>query len=169
MRHRNTRRRPYRPFGYYFITTNVREGFDILDSKLFGHLLEYTLQVAAHINECRIIAYKINPDHSHLVVQIGASKTISQFVGSFKRNFTREANVILERCFPEKLNHQGWDLNPNLGLGISKFKWQSSYYSHLITTKCDFDNHIAYIKTQHIKHKLHENKFCYIDKSIEKE
>ncbi len=41
MLHRNRQRRPYRSFGYYFITTNVSEGFTILNQYVYGHLLEH--------------------------------------------------------------------------------------------------------------------------------
>ena len=168
MRHRNSRRRPYRPFGYYFVTTNVDRGNLYLDSNIFGYLLEHVIHLSALVNFTRPIAYKINPDHIHLLVQIGRTRTISDFMASMKRNFSRQANLIITRnqrsIFDYRENiSPGEDLNLRL-VGIDKFKWQKSYHSHLITSKRDFDNHLRYIKNQYLKHDLGENKFYYVDK-----
>jgi len=166
--HRNTRRRPFRPFGYYFITTNVSQGFILLGTDVFGHLLAHTIHLAAHITECRVIAYKINSDHIHIIVQIAPTKTISDFMGSMKLNFSRGTNSILARNFKSQNKrgfvYPGEDSNLCL-VGINKFKWQYFYHSHLITSKRDFDNHVRYIRNQHIKHKLSVNKFCFVDKT----
>jgi len=151
--HRNSQRRPYRPFGYYFITTNVSEGFVLLDTDIFGFLLAHTIHLA---------------DHVHLIVQLGSRRTISDYLGSMKRNFSRQANVIIERNFKSQEDvanaYPGKDLNLRLA-GMNKFKWQYSYHSHLISSKRDFDNHVNYILKQHVKHSLRSNKFCFVDKA----
>ncbi|MCU0848817.1 MAG: transposase [Spirochaetes bacterium] len=41
------------------------------------------------------------------------------------------------------------------------FKWQKSYYYHLITDQRDYENHVMYIRKQWIKHGLPENKWCF--------
>ena len=157
MRHRNTRRRPFRRFGYYFITTNVSEGFSILDQYEYGHLLEHIIFYAASIHSVQVIAFKLNPDHVHLVAQIGKIGTISDYMASWKRQFSRQVNVLLHHRYSP-----GRDSKPDLEK-INKFRWQPSYHSHLITSKPDFDNHINYIINQKKHHNLGENKFCFVD------
>ena len=160
--HRNSRRRPYRPFGYYFITTNVSEGFSILGKHIFGHLLEHIIHLSAHIHSVKIIAYKINPDHIHIIAQVGSKGTISKYVGSLKRQFSRQVNQILSLDLPEGRDSPGDDSNRRLAF-CDNFQWQKSYHSHLITSQRDFDNHIQYILKQYKHHELEENKFCFVD------
>lgn len=158
--HRNSRRRPYRPFGYYFITTNVGEGINLLSTNLFGSLLQHILHLSAKLHRVNLIAYKINPDHVHLIFQIGDTGTISSFTGSWKRQFSRQVNSILLR---EDIV-LGADSNPRL-VYPKIFRWQKSYHSHLITNKHDFNNHLDYILNQHKHHELPENQFCFVDRN----
>jgi len=160
--HRNSRRRPYRPFGYYFITTNVREGFSVLNRFDYGHLLEHVLYFSARVHSTTIIAYKINPGHLHLIVQIGNKGTISNFMGSWKRQFARQVNQLLLLENTMKLVYPDEDSNRRPDKEKS-FHWQKSYHSHLITSQRDFDNHIQYILNQHEHHDLPDNNFCYLD------
>jgi len=147
MYHRNTRRRPYRPFGYYFVTTNVSQNLALLDSEIYAHLLEHILHLSAKLHHVKVIAYKINPDHVHLICQLGAKGTISQYMGSWKRQFSRQADQLLM-----------YDL-----VDAPKFKWQASYHSHLITCLRDFNTHVKYIEYQYCHHNLSENKFLFVD------
>ncbi len=157
MRHRNRQRRPYRPFGYYFVTTNMSEGYSILNRYDYGHLLEHLLFYSAEIHSVNVIAFKVNPDHVHLIAQIGQSGTISEYTASWKRQFSRQVNVLIQRK-----RSPGQDSNHGL-VKINKFRWQLSYHSHLITDKQDFDNHINYILKQQKHHGLEDNKFCFVD------
>ena len=163
MRHRNTRRRPYCRFGYYFITTNVSEGFAILNKLEFGYLLEHILHLSANIHTVKLVAYKINSDHVHLIAQIGQSATISEYVASWKRQFSRQVNVLLMRKTSINVKNPGRDSNPDLDLK-NKFRWQPSYHSHLITSRHDFKNHIRYILNQREHHNLKNNNHCFIDR-----
>jgi len=156
--HRNSRRRPYRPFGYYFITTNVSSEFSVLDRYEYGHLLEHILFYSAKIHSAGLIAFKINPDHIHLIVQIGRIGTISKFMGSCKRQFSRQVNFLLRQEYSQDQKSKS-DL-----IIFNKFRWQPSYHSHLITNKQDFDNHVNYILKQQSHHELVDNKFCFVDK-----
>lgn len=46
-----------------------------------------------------------------------------------------------------------------------KFKWQSSFHDHIIRDRKDFVNHLEYIRRQWLKHKLLENKYCFINQA----
>ncbi len=157
MLHRNRQRRPCRPFGYYFVTTNVSEEFSVLNGNEYGHLLEHVLFYSAGIHSVSVIAFKVNPDHVHLIAQIGQSGTIADYVASWKRQFSRQVNVLIQRR-----GSLGRDSNPDL-VNFDKFRWQPSFHSHLITSKQDFDNHINYILKQQKHHGLEDNKFCFVD------
>jgi hypothetical protein len=47
-----------------------------------------------------------------------------------------------------------------------KFKWQSSFHDHIIRDRKDFVHHLAYIRRQWLKHKLLENKYCFINQAL---
>lgn len=47
-----------------------------------------------------------------------------------------------------------------------KFKWQSSFHDHIIRDKRDFVIHLGYIRRQWLKHKLLENKYCFINQTL---
>lgn len=48
------------------------------------------------------------------------------------------------------------------GHPFPKFKWQESFYDHIIRDDADFYKHVQYIKIQWIKHGLVGNKWCYV-------
>jgi hypothetical protein len=54
----------------------------------------------------------------------------------------------------------------NLHSPFPKFKWQGSFHDHIIRDRKDFLNHLAYIRRQWLKHKLPENKYCFIDHAM---
>ncbi len=47
-----------------------------------------------------------------------------------------------------------------------KFKWQGSFHDHIIRDRKDFVHHLEYIRRQWLKHKLLENKYCFIDQAL---
>jgi hypothetical protein len=47
-----------------------------------------------------------------------------------------------------------------------KFKWQGSFHDHIIRDRKDFVHHLEYIRRQWLKHKLLENKYCFINQAI---
>ena len=162
MRHRNSRRRPYRRFGYYFITTNVSDDFSMLTQFEFGYLLEHILHLSARIHNVILIAYKINPDHVHLIAQIGKTGTISNFMGSWKRQFSRQVNQLLSQSISIDRVNPCDDSNRRMAY-MKTFRWQKSYHSHLITSNRDFSNHLNYILRQHEHHGLNDNRHCFVD------
>jgi REP element-mobilizing transposase RayT len=47
-----------------------------------------------------------------------------------------------------------------------KFKWQGSFHDHIIRDRKDFVHHLEYIRRQWLKHKLLENKYCFINQAL---
>lgn len=47
-----------------------------------------------------------------------------------------------------------------------KFKWQGSFHDHIIRDRKDFVVHLKYIRRQWLKHKLSENKYCFINQTL---
>jgi hypothetical protein len=47
-----------------------------------------------------------------------------------------------------------------------KFKWQGSFHDHIIRDRKDFVHPLEYIRRQWLKHKLSENKYCFINQAI---
>ena len=187
--YRNSQKRYYEDGGIYFITSNTKDRYEYFNEDLLAKLL------VEQIEHCRVFkkficyGYKINPDHFHLLImptKVNYS-IIMQFI---KRHFTRDCNYILgydeyndiDRDIEKKyasqkaslLHHnkniteikEQFDNIYNKAHNIPLFKWQKSFHYHIIANENDLYNHIEYLKNQHIKHNLKENKFCYINEDI---
>jgi REP element-mobilizing transposase RayT len=47
-----------------------------------------------------------------------------------------------------------------------RFKWQGSFHDHIIRDRKDLVHHLEYIRRQWLKHKLSENKYCFINRVL---
>ena len=196
MFHRNSQKRFYIKGGIYFITTNTIEGISFFEEDLFCEVFVEDLWYAQSLKEFIIFGYKVNPDHVHLLIKPNEKYDYSKIMGSFKRNVSRDLNILMNgKNFIRRQNadSKGDDSNRRLWnphfmnhirklkniqsqffekyhktKPFPKFNWQSSFNHHYIENKRDFINHINYIKKQYIKHRLGENKYCYINEDAVK-
>ena len=179
--HRNSQKRYYIDDAIYFITTNTYNGYPYLKIDILCELFAYEIETYKQINEFKIHGYKINPEHIHLLIEPYGKCNYSQIIRSLKSNFARNANRVLgyEKLFitskagsrdPAFVEHvrllqkscdqfiKQFGVNHN----IPKFKWQSSFYDHIIRDDFDYLQHLKYIQNQWIKHKLPSNKWCWV-------
>ena len=158
--HRNSQKRFYNENGVYFVTTNTHEGYPYFNEDLFCELFVENLKYSRTLKGFEIFAYKINPEHVHLLIQPGKKYNYSQIMGSLKRNFSRDCNDLMEmREFVR--SHKGDDSNRRLYGLDDEFK-----RLHAVLDKLDFYNHLQYIQNQAIKHKLKENKYCFVNQEV---
>ena len=180
--HRNSQKRYYIDGVVYFITIGTHNRYPYFDIDLLCKLFVYELNVCQKLKKFDIHAYKINPEHIHLLIQPGGKYNYSQIVHSLKRNFTRNVNYVigydfLSSCLKARLINLAFGKHyesliemrnifkneHHLNHPIPRFKWQSSFHDHIIRDKHDYYRHLKYIENQWIHHKLKENKWCYIN------
>ena len=100
-------------------------------------------------NVSRDINYVLNYENDYSVKARFANLSFGHDEIGFDENYIEN----LKSKFVEQ-----YGLNHN----IPKFKWQSSFYDHIIRNEFDYVTHLKYIEDQWIKHNLKENKWCYI-------
>ena len=179
--HRDSQKRYYIDNAIYFITTNTHNGYPYFVDDILCELFVYELNWCKQIQKFKIHGYKINPEHIHLLIQPSGKYNYSETIHALKRNSSRNTNIVLgyDNSFPQlkaglinpaferhidllhKLRNQfvtKYGFNHN----IPQFKWQSSFYDHIIRNDFDYFQHLKYIKNQWVKHKLPKNKWCWI-------
>lgn len=176
--HRNSQKRYYINNAVYFITTTTYERYPYFEIDILCELFIHDLLICQRLKRFEILGYKINPEHVHLLIQPSKQYNYSDIMNSVKNNFSRNANRILgyENTHVPKATARAVAFNENdieslkskfvdkygKNHNIPKFKWQSSFYDHIIRNEFDYSNHLKYIQNQWIKHDLKENKWCYI-------
>lgn len=93
--HRNTPKRFYSPGGIFAITTNTINRYPYFNNEILCHLLIQEINLCTIIHNVYIYACKINPEHLHLLIKPYGKTNYSQFMFSFKKNFSYDANLVL--------------------------------------------------------------------------
>lgn len=93
--HRDSQKRM--PSGGYpvFITTNTQGQAQYFSEDILCDLFVYEMQYACRLKKFEILAYKINPDHVHLIVIPGEEFDYSNIMHFLKRHISRNANYIM--------------------------------------------------------------------------
>ena len=199
MKLHHSQKRIYKKNGIYFITTNTYNNHQYFDEDIFCCLFTSHLKLIQNTKNCLIYAYKINPNHIHLLIKTAGIFNYSQIMHFLKRNFslnankiigfTQEGNIPLHKLNDTNIKKKAEDSIPPHDVfnkiilqlrddflekygknhPFHPFKWQKSFHFHIVENRDDFFRHLGYIKKQHIKHELQENKYCFIDKKSIKE
>ena len=182
--HRNSQKRIYGDH-IYFISCNVRGVYEFFIHEILCDLWIKELQITKKITQMKLFAFCLNYDHFHLMIKpnntiANYSKTM-QFL---KRNSSQNINKILGYTYfktnPLNTKYEGdnahyrlWDELYNFDEyvlklresfkqkygethKIPKFKWQKSFYDHVLRNKQDFQKHYKYTMYNYLKHKLPE-------------
>jgi REP element-mobilizing transposase RayT len=172
--HRNSQKRIYVNGGIYFITTNTCDSYPYFEYDILCDLFVEELSLCREVKTFELYAYKINPEHVHLLLQPGKRFNVSKIMQAVKKNFSQDSNKLLGH----EPNAEGTNSNSRLRCvdlskyrgkikgKIPKFKWQKSYHDHIIRSRQDFYNHLKYIQNQWIKHDLPENKYCFVSQEV---
>lgn len=68
-RHRNSQKRIHTRDKIYFITTNTKDRYPYFEEDVLCNLLVLHLELCVLLYYINIYAYKINPEHVHLLLQ----------------------------------------------------------------------------------------------------
>lgn len=164
----------------YLLTTNTQGGVPFFQEDIFCNIFIDVLANCQKIKPFNLIAFKINPDHIHVILQPTGDFNISQIMQSVKKTASLQINQVMHSIFP-KSQYSQYEWTPTLKVyrqcylrkfnykGIHsypKFDWQDGFDDRLIKTKEAFKNRVFYVQNQHIRHDLPENKFLYVADDI---
>lgn len=177
--HRNSQKRIYVPGGIYFITTNTYDRRPYFKDDILCELFMETLEFTNLIKEFNLHGLAINLEHIHLLIEPTGKYNYSEIIGTLKRNFARDCNLLLSGkgfrrdgnpyfiTHLEKLstlqaryfvNHNH---NHNHNHAVP-FQWQTSFRDHIIRDQQDYINHLNYIMKQPFKHHLPGRKWYWV-------
>lgn len=168
--HKNSQKRKFEDYSTYFVTTNTQNRYPYFKHKILCQLFIEELILCKEFKKFNLYGFVVLPDHVHLLIQ-PFGKNLSNIMSYLKRHFSRDLNLLLGYT---QLSHitESEDRDPRFravdsliaknrnniqSLHIPKFKWQSSYHDHYIRNQTDFDNHLQYINSNHLKHNLENN------------
>ena len=172
MQHRNSQKRDFMDNNVYFIVTKTFQNFPYFKELIFCELLVEELKLCKEVKKFKLYGFCIIYDHLNLMIHPNNEFNISEIMKSLKENISRDINYIIMNSHNEgdtstcRLRMQ--DLIKNYQTKfiqkhgqnqtlIPKFKWQKSFYDHIIRDAKDFKNHHHYTIYNFQKHKLPEN------------
>jgi REP element-mobilizing transposase RayT len=182
--HRNSQKRFYNEEFTYVVTVNVEESIPFFREEIFCELWVEELKLCKELKEFMIFGFCLNYDHFHMVVKPGPEANISEIIRSLKINFSRNVNRILgftdfskketillkarsrDRAYRvvrlkhfEKVKKLRERFFKKYGKQheFSKFKWQKSFYDHVIRCEYDFEDQSDYVIYNFLEHGLPKN------------
>lgn len=93
--HRNSQKRIYSEEFIYFVTFNTFKNFPYFQYDILCRLFVLHLEFCQRFQDFELYAYKVNPQHIHLLMKPSQKYNYSQIMGSLKRNFSRDANRLI--------------------------------------------------------------------------
>ena len=170
------------PNAAYHITTNTKDRIPFFQEDVLASVLENTVINTLPSKESKLIGYKINLEHLHLIIQVKGHFTISQILHSVKRVSTLRINQILSYQLDDNpYKYLKWDpftalqreffckkYNRGNPHDYPKFSWQNGFHDQLIRTPNQLVNTISYLRTQSVRHNIPTNAWLFIADPIPK-
>jgi REP element-mobilizing transposase RayT len=146
----------------YLLTTNCEKWFPYFVEDVFCNILIDNIAICQRIKPFELIGFKINPDHTHLIIQPTGDYNISQIMQNIKRvtsdhinqiiNFDMEINhyeklkwtdklKVYNKMFIRKNNYQQ-------GSDFPIFKWQEGFDDQLIREEEQLKNSTSLSKSK---------------------
>lgn len=145
MLHRHIHR-TYLPEAIYFVTTNTRYRSSIFSIPEMARIVEQSIWWKNRRSQFNMFAYVVMPDHLHMLLQ-PTKDTISRIMQSIKSNATREINRSIDK--PHSREHALSAMGTIMS--SESFRWQQSFYDHIITDEEDFRIHLEYIRNNPVQ------------------
>jgi len=167
--HRNSPKRYYDENEVYFVVVKTHNNFKYFKEPLLCDLLIEEIKICKEMKEFKLYGFSMIYDHLNLLLQPGEEYNISEVMKSLKENSSRDINYVIfnqhyvgdtstcrlqirelitiyKRQFIKK-----YGIKQNI---IPKFKWQKSFYDHIIEDEKDFENQYIYTVYNFQKHNL---------------
>ena len=145
--HRNSQKRYYEENSIYFIVTKTFQNFPYFKEPIFCELFIEELKLCKELEKFKLYGFCIIYDHLNLLIHPNSEFNISKIMKSLKENSSRDINYVisgyrhegdtstcrlrLRELIDDFHNQfiQKYGQNQNI---IPKFKWQKSFYDHII-------------------------------------
>jgi len=159
----------------------VQGGFPYFKNEILCDLWIGEVQLTKLIKKMELFACCLNYDHFHVVIKLKDSiANYSKVMQFLKRHSSRNINIILGYNIYDTQKHstegdigqyrlreemKNFDqivlklresFKQKYGEihDIPKFKWQKSFYDHVIRNKKDYEKHYLYTMYNYLKHEL---------------
>jgi REP element-mobilizing transposase RayT len=164
----------------YHINWDTKNKFPFFNEDIFSQILIDNFEFYQVKKEFNLIAFKINPDHIHSIIQLTGDFRISQIVQSIKRSSSNQINQIIHHEMDENpYEKMDWAEqlqqyhiqykrinNFETKYFQNKFSWHRGFNDVLIRNSIQMKSAIKYIRDQAIHHDYQENIFCYISRNL---
>lgn len=145
----------YSSTGYYFVTicTEKRQEYfgNVFNNEMalneYGRIInKFWLEIPKHFNNVELDEFQIMPNHIHLIIIINYVGTIHELSLQNNNNYghwLKRRNMLICKIIgffkmnSSKRIHQ---------LGLNVFRWQRSFYDHIIRTEYSLFRIRQYIK-----------------------
>ena len=165
-----------------YLITNVTQGrFPFFEEDVFCNILIDNIAACQKIKPFKLLGFKINPEHYHIILQTMNEFNISKIMQNINRTTSSHINQIISfdrdendyevlkwnerlklynKIFLRKYNYKGLHEYP-------KFKWQKiGFDDQLIRNKEQLKASMNYLEKQSQKHELKDNNYLYISKEM---
>jgi REP element-mobilizing transposase RayT len=179
--HKNSPKRMIGDEYIYYIVTKTYKNIPYFKENIFCDLFIQELKLLKEIKKFKLFGFSIIYDHINLLIKPGREFNISQVMKSLKENVLRDINYIINNktyvgdtstCRQRIRNKiPNWQAQFNSKYLLSEykypcFKWQKSFFDHVIRNEKDFSTHWRYTVYNHIKHRLGED-WLYTSENFE--
>ena len=150
--------------------------FPFFEEDIFCNILIDNVALCQRIKPFELIGFKINPDHSHFIIQPTGTFNISKIMQNIKRTTSNQINQLIS--FKQQENYyENLELTERLMLynrmfirkynysefhDFPRFKWQVSFDDRIMRSEKQLQGTTQYLKKQAVKHELKEDKFLYV-------
>jgi REP element-mobilizing transposase RayT len=163
--HRNSQKRIIESNRIYAITTVTHERFPYFENEILAWLLIAEIKLTKIIFDFKLYAFCILYDHLHLMIGPDEKRNISKIMQYLKRNFSRNANYVMEYAdYDHERHNSKKSIVPNEGDndhcrlpgGHRLSKDVVCSYTKYIETIQKMDKYISNLKTKYhqSKHQL---------------
>lgn len=184
--HRNSPKRFYLKDAIYFVTTNTYEKYPYFKDEVLAEITISNLLFFKKQYKFLLFGFVLMLDHFHGLIQPRDDYSISKIMQSFKKSSSRDINNYVGAIHESRLRRgKQYSFHLNKTYNIPKvkekshngfgqprlrrrFKWQTSFYDHIIRDEKDFYNHLNYIKDNPVKAGLADDYRLYQFSSFNK-
>ena len=171
--HRNSQRRIYFYNATYFCTTSTYNRIPFFKEEILCELFMENLRLCKQLKGFELYSWVLCHDHFHILFKPNDEWGYSKVMKSLKENVSCDINRIIEfnegatpasrlrEIYRNKFDifdyHEKFLQKYGKNNPFPYFKWQKSYYDHVIRNEGDFENHFKYIQWNPEKHNLPDN------------
>ena len=169
-----SRKRIYIPNAVYHVTFNTKFRIPYFTEDIFSCILGNVIFNAQDLKDYFLIAYKINPEHVHLLLKCGAAFNLSEVVHSIKRVSAVKIDQVITKDTEDERLKLSWTEEQLVyarsfwlkygtpsGFPFPLFKWQDGFDDVIMRSRQQITQVKRYIRNQAAHHDLKENTHLY--------